>query len=144
MNGKKSITGIKMPTWDAFTELLELRCQILQVTSINLNNFNENCIIETHKLLHSNNNHKKHVSTSTKRTFAYISSQESHKLDACDGFKKLEIDEKYNKLKSVKLCLNFLNSGHQNSEYKWTGYKTCDRKHNLLLYVDRDDKTTES
>ncbi|XP_057337763.1 uncharacterized protein LOC130675883 [Microplitis mediator] len=140
---EKSITGTEMPTWEAFTEFLEQRCQILQVTSINLNNFNGNNVNGTHKLQHSNNNHKKHALTSTKRAFACIVCQESHKLYACDDFKKLGINEKYNKLKAAKLCFNCLNSGHRNSDCKWAGCKTCGSKHNTLLHVDRNDKTTE-
>ncbi|XP_063981076.1 uncharacterized protein LOC135164549 [Diachasmimorpha longicaudata] len=133
---EKSVTGTEKPTMKEFTSFLEKRCQILQVASINLDNKS----VPPSKL----NNVKKQVFAVVQSSDGCAIRKDSHKVYMCDSLKNLSIKDRFEKVKSSKLCFNCLKVGHSNSDCKWSGCKKCGKKHNTLLHYDANEFNTRN
>ncbi|XP_063989072.1 uncharacterized protein LOC135168624 [Diachasmimorpha longicaudata] len=133
---EKSVTETEMPTMKDFTSFLEKRCQILQVTSINLANKS----VPPAKL----NNIKKQVFAVAQSSDGCAICKGSHKVYMCDSLKNLSVKDRFEKVKSSKLCFNCLKGGHSNSDCKWSGCKKCGKKHNTMLHYDANDFNTRN
>ena len=131
---ERSLTGTEMPTMKEFTFFLEKRCQILQVTSINLAN---KSITPTNL-----NGGRKKAFAIARSSDSCLICKGSHKIYACDTFKNLTVKERADRIKSIKLCYNCLNPGHTNSDCKWSGCKKCGKKHNTLLHYESRDTSS--
>ena len=60
---------------------------------------------------------------------------ENHKLFSCNSFREKTIDERFQVVKTNKLCGNCLRSGHFANQCNSTSTcKTCQGKHNTLLH----------
>ncbi|XP_051171916.1 uncharacterized protein LOC127288483 [Leptopilina boulardi] len=133
---EKSLLGTTMPKMDTFMTFLENRCHILQATILNTQtNYNSN---------HSNNSkksnaHSKRQAFTTTNSSDCIVCQGSHKIYACEKFRKLSVPERVEIIKSNISCFNCLNKGHKNDECKWQGCKKCGMKHNTLLHYDKNE-----
>ncbi|XP_043471057.1 uncharacterized protein LOC122504184 [Leptopilina heterotoma] len=140
---EESIVGSDMPKMKKFLLFLEQRCQILQIASINLNMHSNNAGNSVPKNKPQNTQKKQALMVAGKSNLCIICNAE-HRLYKCEMFLKLSIKERVEKLKEAKVCFNCLNSGHINSECKWTGCRKCGKNHNTLLhYEGRNDNSKE-
>lgn len=135
---EKSLTGTTIPKLDTFIAFLENRSHILQTTAFSApTSYNSN---------NSNNVKKSNFTTNNKRQ-AFTSAnavncivcQGSHKLFACEQFRKLSVSERVEIIKSNNFCFNCLNIVHRNDDCRWQGFKKCGRKHNTLLHFDKNE-----
>jgi oligoribonuclease (3'-5' exoribonuclease) len=58
-----------------------------------------------------------------------------HKIYACEKFKRLQVKERIEIVKTKGLCFNCLNMGHVTVDCRWTGCQICGKKHNVLLHL---------
>ncbi|XP_051171033.1 uncharacterized protein LOC127287923 [Leptopilina boulardi] len=139
---EKSITTTDMPQMKIFLEFLEQRCQILQVTSINVTPNNQNQANGLGKS--QNNTQKKQSFMTSKKPVSCLICKETHKIYECEKFKGMTVKERANVIKENRVCFNCLNSGHRNNECKWSGCKKCGQKHNTLLHYEKFNNNEKS
>lgn len=106
---------------------------------MNINNTQTNGNNANGKKTNSNTHSKRQALTSTNNSSSCVVCQGSHKLFACEQFRKLAVAEWISIVKSNTLCFNCLNKGHKNDDCKWQGCKKCDKKHNTLLHFDKNE-----
>ena len=136
---EKSITDTEMPTLEKFLSFLEMRCQVLQATAVNMHTSTQN----PSQGKSQNNQNKQRILTATQNTTSCPSCQGNHKLYACPKFQNMSVNNRSELVKSLKLCYNCLNAGHGSRECKWKGCKKCDHKHNTLLHYDAKVKSAK-
>ena len=61
----------------------------------------------------------------------------NHKLNYCEKFKKLTVEDRRLLVRRKQLCFNCLRGGHGNKECTWSSCKTCQKKHNTLLHLNQ-------
>lgn len=142
---EKSLTGTTMPKFNTFVTFLENRCHILQATDFNThaNNSQVNSSDGSNKRTNPNSQHKRQALTVTNNTANCVFCQGTHKIFACEQFRKLAISDRVAAVKSHTLCFNCLNKGHRNDDCKWQGCKKCGRKHNTLLHYEKNDTNSK-
>ncbi|XP_061726239.1 uncharacterized protein LOC133531837 [Cydia pomonella] len=127
------------PSLDNFLTFLSNRCNLLET-------------LEESK----NNKSKAEPSVSKPKSFAASSSQhdsakkhlkpcplcnKNHYIFNCDTFRALPVDQRWNKAKEHKVCLNCLRPGHHESKCSLSHCKYCKVRHNTLLHTHNDTNT---
>ncbi|XP_026734778.1 uncharacterized protein LOC113498834 isoform X1 [Trichoplusia ni] len=64
---------------------------------------------------------------------------QTHYLYSCVEFKKLTIEDRVQKAKEFKVCLNCLRGGHIEKRCRFTRCKYCKNRHNTLLHLDQPE-----
>lgn len=67
---------------------------------------------------------------------------ESHSIYRCPQFLQLSASDRIKEAKSKRLCMNCLGKGHFSTACKSSNCKQCDKKHNTLLHLDLENKST--
>ncbi|KAH9630868.1 hypothetical protein HF086_014609 [Spodoptera exigua] len=65
--------------------------------------------------------------------------RQNHFIFACEQFKGLSVHARIKKAQGLKICMNCLRPGHDDSRCKLGHCKYCRQKHNTLLHVDNDN-----
>ncbi|XP_066583799.1 uncharacterized protein [Prorops nasuta] len=65
----------------------------------------------------------------------------THPLFRCETFKGLTPQERFNIVRSAKLCYNCMRT-HRGKPFKLSACTICNQKHNTLLHLDRVDPNT--
>lgn len=123
--------GEDLPTFESFRLFLESRAQWLEA-------------LESHSKCKDNKYLKKNFNTSNQqpsRSFAAYAlncsmCNNSHKLYNCKEFLALTPENRYQTAKSLKLCLNCLESNHYTKKCFKRGCMKCSLKHNVLLHFE--------
>lgn len=94
-----------------------------------------------------NQNEKKSSKFESKKTFTTTITKElcpncekSHYLQNCESFLKLNAQERSERVKNLRLCLNCLRKGHYIADCHSSNCKKCNKKHNTLLHIDFKQK----
>lgn len=84
------------------------------------------------------NNHKKNV------TRAHVTSSqpclhcsENHSLFKCPKFRNLSVEQRFDFVKSKRVCFNCLRQNHMAQECQSKSCTICDKRHNTLLHYKR-------
>ncbi|XP_055527031.1 uncharacterized protein LOC129719664 [Wyeomyia smithii] len=86
---------------------------------------------------------KAHTVTIQKTDGCYVCS-ENHLIDKCDTFKKLNVEERYEKAKQIGLCFACLKKGHRTTNCKnSTKCSKCSRRHHLMLHPEDQSSQKE-
>lgn len=64
---------------------------------------------------------------------------QNHYLYSCVAFKQLTIEERVQKAKEFKVCMNCLRVGHTEKRCRFTRCKYCKNRHNTLLHLDQPE-----
>lgn len=71
--------------------------------------------------------------------------KQNHFIQNCSQFLKLTVKMRYEKAKSLGLCLNCLRKGnHISKECQFGTCRKCGQKHNTLLHYDKEKITDNS
>lgn len=88
---------------------------------------------------------------SKKQTKSFVSTQikcqfchNSHKIVNCSEFLKLNIKQRGEEVKRLKLCLNCLHSGHMSRGCVYGKCQKCSMKHHTLLHIDNKSQISSS
>lgn len=68
----------------------------------------------------------------------------NHYLYTCETFKNLTIENRIEKAKNFKVCLNCLRPGHDHQKCRLSHCKYCKYKHNTLLHLDSHQNPTSN
>ncbi|KAJ8950955.1 hypothetical protein NQ318_008396, partial [Aromia moschata] len=68
----------------------------------------------------------------------------NHYIFACKQFLELDKPTRLTKLKNKRLCTNCLRHGHSNLECRSSGCKICNKRHNSLLHIERQNNASVS
>lgn len=68
------------------------------------------------------------------KEFSCFYCNKSHSIYKCQEFISLSLNEKNDKVKSLKLCTNCLRKGHDVSTCRFSSCRHCNEKHNSLLH----------
>lgn len=137
-----------LPTLNEFLEFLKGKADLLQsieqsYESASYSNGQGN----KHKpqKQHSQNKYQLNLvnnveSSNTKCNFC----QKNHTIYQCSDFLSLTTQDRFAKVKQLRLCLNCLRPGHQSDKCTLGSCKTCKQfnktfKHNTLLHFDKDN-----
>lgn len=63
--------------------------------------------------------------------------KQNHLLFTCEGFRKLNVEQRILKVKEFKVCFNCLRSGHVTKRCRLARCKYCKGRHNTLLHVEQ-------
>lgn len=127
-----------LPTLKGFLSFLEIQFQSLEA----VNNKDKQGQYRTTAL-----------STQSSNQGCIICKGESHPLFSCNGFLKLNAEERFQTVKSHKLCINCLKGGHLTKNCTSRKCSKCNKAHNTLLHFESqqnsavsfgDTSTTES
>lgn len=130
-----------IPTFDQLINFLEKRCLLLESIQFNKN--------KTHKQDLSNSNKANRTITNTvtikQSNSCLMCKSNLHNIMHCDEFRKLNVKEKQNIVKTKKLCNNCLRNNHPSSNCKSEKKcRICNEKHNTLLHLDREETTVNT
>ncbi|XP_031334025.1 uncharacterized protein LOC116164038 [Photinus pyralis] len=123
---KSSVNNPELPTLDELLKFLLSRCQILE-------NLNDK-IQQGKPYLPKPSYPMSHVAINNTIASSCYYCKENHYLYQCPNFLKLTIQNRWNEVKRLKLCVNCFRGNHYNNECKSASCKKCDRKHNTLLH----------
>lgn len=115
-----------------FKEFLENRCQFLE----NLESSIDKTQLKSNKFINKNSQ-KPSTSLVTTFTTKCAFCKGDHTIYKCKNFIKLNIKERFDEVKKLKLCTNCLRVGHFSSACKSFSCKFCKKRHNALLHVDK-------
>lgn len=123
-----------IPEFSSLVDFLNSKCQTLE--SIANKTLNVNPASNKHSKISSN------VVTSNIRC---IFCSETHFIHQCERFTKLSTEKRIEAVRTRKLCLNCLRSGHRTAECKSShSCKTCRKKHHTLLHLQRSSSPEAS
>lgn len=115
------------PTANDLFSFLSKRCQILE----NINSTNSNTIKTDFK--HQNRSSNLAITTPN-----CLNCKRDHFIFSCGDFLKLNIQDRLNKIRSLKACTNCLRTGHSGKECRSSSTcKKCSLKHNTLLHFPK-------
>lgn len=130
------------PTLTLFFEFLEKRCIIFERSTIPDIGVDLKSLKVNHRV-HLSHNHsevyKEHVAPSSAQTNVFkctFCNIVGHKIYKCQKFCALPRNEKYNAIKSKRLCYNCLAPNHTTYNCSSRGCSVCNQKHHTLLHHD--------
>lgn len=88
------------------------------------------------------NTNKKHNNTYKKSLTCPMCNQ-NHFLFSCEAFRSLSIEERRQKAKDAKVCLNCLRPGHIETRCNLVPCKYCKKKHSTLLHMHEAETTVQ-
>lgn len=117
------------PSIDEFTEFLKNRCQILESVD--------------HKTQESSQkrfyNNKSQVHLATNKPIICIFCKDNHIVNHCKEFLKLTPSLRLTEIRKREACTNCLRRGHQGRDCFFGGCRICDKKHNTLLHLSKQN-----
>lgn len=130
---KEFYTSTNLPTLSQFLEFLKERQDILQSQE------------EPSSAIHKNSNSftcKKGIQSRSQINLSLNQimcnyCKKGHTIYNCQEFLKLPIDERWKKVKSLKLCSNCLRIGHSKETCSIGSCRKCRNRHNTLLHNDK-------
>ncbi|XP_052757219.1 uncharacterized protein LOC128202118 [Galleria mellonella] len=105
---------------------------------------------ESQNRRHSDTTHTRHKSfianshSPPTRTYTCPLCKHNHAIYQCPKFKSLPVEIRIQKAKSLKLCINCLRQGHNETKCKLGHCKLCLNSHNTLLHVNHSSLTPQS
>ncbi|XP_037959196.1 uncharacterized protein LOC119688595 [Teleopsis dalmanni] len=125
-----------LPSWEDCSKLLDRHCQFLE--SLDSGNGNQSSSQRKPNNLNSKSNRRSKqyafVASTSSNSCSFCSSNE-HLIQNCHRFKALEVVQRFEKVKSLKLCINCLSPRHHvvncTSTFKC---KVCAKPHHTLLH----------
>ncbi|KAL0829475.1 hypothetical protein ABMA28_004237 [Loxostege sticticalis] len=75
------------------------------------------------------------------KSYKCILCNESHYLFNCEKFRSLSIEDRIQKAKETKVCLNCLRPGHIDSKCSLVPCRYCKKRHNTLLHLSELEPT---
>ncbi|XP_037952450.1 uncharacterized protein LOC119682944 [Teleopsis dalmanni] len=125
-----------LPSWEDCSKLLDRHCQFLE--SLDSGNGNQSSSQRKPNSLNSKTNRRSKqyafVASTSSNSCSFCSSNE-HLIQNCHRFKALEVVQRFEKVKSLKLCINCLSPRHHvvncTSTFKC---KVCAKPHHTLLH----------
>lgn len=121
--------GDKLPTFEEFKVFLNSKADLLETLEQKLDS-------------KPKNKHKNTVMVSNTYTCNFCKG--AHMIYNCKNFQKLSVIERKNKVKELGLCENCLRTNHTTNKCFLRGCKICKEKHNSMLHVQKDEKSSES
>nr|CAI5854032.1 unnamed protein product [Callosobruchus analis] len=70
-----------------------------------------------------------------------LACDQNHSIQNCPAFQKLNVSQRYEKLKEKKACMNCLRLGHFSRQCRASGCKRCSAKHNTLLHFEKTNSS---
>ncbi|XP_037929736.1 uncharacterized protein LOC119664296, partial [Teleopsis dalmanni] len=125
-----------LPSWEDCSKLLDRHCQFLE--SLDSGNGNQSSPQRKPNNLNSKTNRRSKqyaFVASTSSNSCSICSSNEHLIQNCHRFKALEVVQRFEKVKGLKLCINCLSRRHHvvncTSTFKC---KVCAKPHHTLLH----------
>lgn len=136
---EETLKDTKPPTKTQLIEYLTQRCHLLEALDIN-KSFTPN----THLKNFKGSNDKHHINRSN-TTSSFVAQKKGsatcyvckgrHYIYFCKQFIDLQVDQRINEVRKLKLCLNCLKASHGVERCKSTvGCNQCEEKHHSLLH----------
>lgn len=126
-----------LPTLKQFFEFLKNKADILDTLQMNVKDIR---ISESkNKVRHS---FITKVSNSTQVLCTYC--KQRHLIYVCEKFLQLTINDRWKKVREMKLCANCLSFGHFSSMCKKGNCKKCSKRHNTLLHYNAPQNTNSN
>ncbi|XP_059057219.1 uncharacterized protein LOC131850860 isoform X2 [Achroia grisella] len=127
------------PILSQFCTFLNKRADLLESVESNFINCSTSIVA-----LNNQTNNNKSIITHNKKSIAYNKQSgikcplcsQAHSLYSCESFRALSIENRIQKAKEYKVCLNCLRLGHNAKYCKLTHCKYCKVKHNTLLHIE--------
>ncbi|XP_018375981.1 PREDICTED: uncharacterized protein LOC108769466 [Trachymyrmex cornetzi] len=137
----KDKTPEDMPTLTEFLKFLNDRCHIIRVlkqgkTKV-VSNGKQQQKIETKK-----EKGEKRVTLSTIRVNCRYCNND-HPTYKCEELLKLSAPERTKSVIEKRLCVNCFAPGHFGRDCRGSSCRKCDRKHNTLLHIEKEEPTTQ-
>ncbi|XP_018371208.1 PREDICTED: uncharacterized protein LOC108766423 [Trachymyrmex cornetzi] len=137
----KDKTPEDMPTLTEFLKFLNDRCHIIRVleqgkTKV-VSNGKQQQKIETKK-----EKGEKRVTLSTIRVNCRYCNDD-HPTYKCEELLKLSAPEGTKSVIEKRLCINCFAPGHFGRDCRGSSCRKCDRKHNTLLHIEKEEPTTQ-
>lgn len=127
--------GIDCPSFEQFSEFLKQRCQMLENLYSSSN--------ASKSAPHTKSVFLNEELSNTKCPFC----KGYHYLFQCSDFKRLAVDERFDSIKRLQLCINCLQKGHLAKRCQASHCRKCGGKHNTLLHKNNKkpgDSTSEA
>nr|CAI5835987.1 unnamed protein product [Callosobruchus analis] len=70
-----------------------------------------------------------------------LACDQNHSIQNCPAFQKLNVSQRYEKLKEKKACRNCLRLGHFSRQCRASRCKRCSAKHNTLLHFEKTNSS---
>lgn len=139
---------LKQPKFTIILEFLVERCKFLEKRDKTDNE--KNRVYNQHKSFENRNKtqnyhqHRKQAVSHfvTNRAHACSFCKGEHQIYFCENLKKLPLTARVNEIKKLMLCTNCLRSNHFVKDCNAQGCKKCGKKHNTLLHIENDLKTS--
>ncbi|XP_043286901.1 uncharacterized protein [Venturia canescens] len=68
----------------------------------------------------------------------------AHGIFKCPDFLQMSVSDRIQESKKKKICLNCLGKGHFTANCQSSGCKKCQKKHNTLLHLEKNESTASS
>lgn len=120
--------GNDLPTLNDLKQFLKNRADLLETLELNSN--------EKPKVQRS----RSHVATTTKCPIC----NHEHFIYRCDELKKMSVENRIDRVKRLKLCINCLRGGHFAKDCQSGTCRMCSSKHNTLLHLKKPADTDTS
>ncbi|XP_018363954.1 PREDICTED: uncharacterized protein LOC108761740 [Trachymyrmex cornetzi] len=136
----KDKTPEDMPTLTEFLKFLNDRCHIIRVLEqgkTKVSNGKQQQKIETKK-----EKGEKRVTLSTIRVNCRYCNDD-HPTYKCEELLKLSAPEGTKSVIEKRLCINCFAPGHFGRDCRGSSCRKCDRKHNTLLHIEKEEPTTQ-
>lgn len=126
-----------LPTLDELNSFLHTKCEVLEKL--------EACKIEKNKFNVQSQGYQKKThsfaSTEGQTLKCLWCKQETHNiLNDCKSFQSLDINEKINAVKSLKVCFNCLKPYHNAWKCRAPKCSKCFKSHSVLLHYNKEEK----
>ena len=133
---EKEKTDNEVRTLEDLKRFLKSRSDMLETLEINNLQIDKNV-----KSKFNNSNQARVKSFLTKKSNCLFCGGEHH-LQDCSTFLELSPQQKAEKVKEFKLCLNCLRPGHFVKDCKGSRCKKCQSKHNTLLHFEKGESNS--
>lgn len=144
-----SLEPQQVPDWNKFITYLEKRCNILEAIDLGKkkgNDGNDKNQIVSKKpstKVFNTTAHSTDTNKPTNKLKCYYC-QKNHYMTRCEGFEKLNLSERWSKVRELELCPNCLNKGHSKDDCPRSKCPLCSEKHNKLLHETKASTSNQS
>ncbi|XP_033212150.1 uncharacterized protein LOC117169753 [Belonocnema kinseyi] len=139
---EKERTGNEIPSLNDFKNFLKGRANLLETLEINNLKLKNDS-----KSKFENKGYSQNRKSFLAQKISCALCKEEHHIQNCPTFLSLTTQERAEKARSCKICLNCLRPGHFQRECRSSGCKNCKGRHNTLLHFEtstRSNITTPS
>lgn len=127
-------------TWELLLDFLQNKCRIFEameslkcssITAQSNSKTNSNNKQGVSKSFHSSASNASQNKTGSR---CGVCKQQKHFLFACEEFKKMSPENRFKKIKDLRLCINCFSNSHTVSDCTSRNCKMCDKKHHTMLH----------